>query len=178
MATPTTLPATFTSGAILTAAQQNDLRGAFRILQVVNTIKTTVFHVTTATFVDVTGLTATITPTFNTSKILVMATVSGVGNDQSGSGDTGYIIVRGSTQIAVNTDSVNQRFTGQLSRRNTGSTAASVFSACNFLDSPATTSSTTYTVQVRNNSGGILYINRDQDNTGSVSTITLFEVSA
>jgi hypothetical protein len=31
MATPTNLPASFVSGAILTAAQQNDLRGAFRV---------------------------------------------------------------------------------------------------------------------------------------------------
>jgi hypothetical protein len=36
MATPTTLPASFVAGSILTAAELNDLRGAFRVLQVVN----------------------------------------------------------------------------------------------------------------------------------------------
>ena len=41
MATPTNLPASFVAGAILTAAQQNDLRGAFRVLQVVQGTTTT-----------------------------------------------------------------------------------------------------------------------------------------
>jgi len=178
MATPTALPATFTASTVLPAADLNLLRGAFRILQVVNTTKTTIFSMSSATFATVTGLTASITPYYNTSKILVMATVSGVGNDQPGSGNTGYQIIRGATAIAINTDATQLRFTGQLSRRLTGSAAASVFSSCNFLDEPATTSSTTYAIQVKNDSGGTVFINRDSDGTGSVSTITLFEVSA
>ena len=40
MATPTTLPAAFVSGAILTADQMNNLRGAFRVLQVVTSTAT------------------------------------------------------------------------------------------------------------------------------------------
>ena len=43
MATPTTLPATFVAGNVLTAAQMNDLRGAFRVLQIVSTTKTDTF---------------------------------------------------------------------------------------------------------------------------------------
>ena len=148
------------------------------VLQVVSTTKTTVFTMSSATFATVTGLTATITPSSTASKILVMATIQGVGTDQANAGDTGYQIVRDTTAIAVNTDASGQKFTGQLSRRNTGSTAASVFSATNFLDSPATTSAITYAIQVRNNSAGTVYVNRDADGTGSVSSITLFEVSA
>jgi hypothetical protein len=148
------------------------------VLQIVSTTKTTVFSMASATFATVTGLTATITPSSNTSKILVMATVSGVGTDVSGAGDTGYQILRDSTAIALNTDSSQQRFTGQLSRRATGSAAASVFSATNFLDSPATTSAVTYAIQVRSHVASTVYVNRDADGTGSVSSITLFEVSA
>ena len=148
------------------------------VLQVVSTTKTTVFTMSSATFATVTGLTATITPSSTASKILVMATIQGVGTDQANAGDTGYQIVRDTTAIAVNTDASGGKFTGQLSRRNTGSTAASAFSATNFLDAPATTSAITYAIQVRNNSGGTVYVNRDADGTGSVSSITLFEVSA
>ena len=148
------------------------------VLQVVSTTKTTVFTMSSATFATVTGLTATITPSSTASKILVMATIQGVGTDQANAGETGYQIVRDTTAIAVNTDASGGKFTGQLSRRNTGSSAASVFSATNFLDSPATTSAITYAIQVRNASAGTVYVNRDVDGTGSVSSITLFEVSA
>ena len=70
MATPTTLPATFVSGAVLTAAQQNDLRGAFRVLQVVTGTTSTAKSNSLTTYED-TNLTQTITPTSTSSKILV-----------------------------------------------------------------------------------------------------------
>jgi len=178
MATPTTLPASFTAGQVLTAAQMNDLRGAFRVLQVVNVLKNDTFSTTSATFVDLTGLTATITPSSTTSKIMVMATVSGTGTDVATAGGTGYVIVRDSTQIAVNTALAND-FTGQLSIRSLGaSTAVTLNHATNFLDSPATVSAITYKIQVRA-AAGTLYVNRDGDNAnGSVSTLTLMEISA
>ena len=178
MATPTTLPASFTAGQILTAAQMNDLRGAFRVLQVVNTLKNDTFTTSSTSFVDLTGLSATITPSSTTSKIMVMVTVSGAGTDVSGSGPTGYVIVRDSTQIAVNT-SLPYDFTGQLAIRSLGaSTAVTLNHATNFLDSPATVSAITYKIQVRADAG-TLYVNRDGDNAvGSVSTLTLMEISA
>jgi hypothetical protein len=178
MATPTTLPASFTAGQILTAAQMNNLRGAFRILQVVNTLKNDTFSTTSTSFVDLTGLSATITPSSTTSKILVMVTVSGAGENTPGSGGTGYVILRNSTQIAVNT-ALPTDLTGQLSTRNLGtSTAVTLNHATNFLDSPATVSAITYKIQVKA-SAGTLYVNRDGDNeNGSVSTLTLMEISA
>ena len=69
MATPTSLPSTFTAGAVLTAAQMNNIRGAFRILQVV-TGSTTTQDTTTGSWKS-SGLTATITPSSTSSKILV-----------------------------------------------------------------------------------------------------------
>jgi hypothetical protein len=47
MATPTTLPASFVAGNILTAAQLNNLRGAFRVLQVVQATDATLTTIIT-----------------------------------------------------------------------------------------------------------------------------------
>ena len=178
MATPTTLPDTFVAGDTLLASELNSLRGAFRVLQVVNTLKTDSFSTSSSTFVDVTGLSATITPTSDTSKILVMVTLHATGTDVSDSGTTGYVLLRGSTQIAVNTD-LAQKFTGQTSIRQLGASLQVSFNyATNFLDSPATTAATTYKIQGRTNNG-TFYVNRDGDGVnGSVSSITLMEISA
>jgi hypothetical protein len=59
-----------TKGAIESSAI-----GAGAVLQVISTTKTDTFSVTNSDFVDVTGLSVTITPTSATSKILVMAHV-------------------------------------------------------------------------------------------------------
>jgi len=152
--------------------------GGGKVLQVVNVLKNDTFSTTSTSFTDITGLSATITPTSATSTILVMVTVSGTGTDVSLAGGTGYVILRGSTQIAVNT-SLPQDYTGQLSIRSLGpSTAVTLNHATNFVDSPATTSATTYKIQGKA-AAGTLYINRDGDNeNGSVSTITLMEISA
>ena len=72
MATPTNLPAAFTVGQVATAAQMNDLRGAFRILQVIQGTTSTRTSSSTTTYADTT-LSASITPTSSSSKILVIA---------------------------------------------------------------------------------------------------------
>jgi hypothetical protein len=181
--TPARLPVG-ANGTVLTAdsAQGTGLKWATpttgKILQVVNVLKNDTFTTTSTSFTDLTGLSATITPTSATSTVLVMVTVSGAGTDTAEAGATGYVIVRGSTQIAVNT-ALGADFTGQLSIRSLGpSTAVTLNHATNFVDSPATTSATTYKVQVRA-ATGTLYVNRDGDNAnGSVSTITLMEIAA
>ena len=76
MATPTALPATFTAGQVLTAAEQNGLRGAFRILQVASVFKADTFSFTSTSFVDVTGLSVSITPREATSQIICMGQIN------------------------------------------------------------------------------------------------------
>ena len=71
MVTPSALPAAFTSGQVLTAADQNLIRGAFRILQVVNATTATSVTNTSVTYAD-TNLTATMTCQYNTSKVLIL----------------------------------------------------------------------------------------------------------
>ena len=80
-----TLPAS--SGALLTTtgdgSQLTGLPAGGKILQVLSVQKTDVFSTTSASLVDVTGLTLTITPSSASSKILFMAFVGGVGTDNS-----------------------------------------------------------------------------------------------
>jgi hypothetical protein len=157
-----------------------------KILQVVSTTKTDTFTAATdndgtpnAQWASVTGLTATITPTSATSKVLVLVELS-VGYLMS------YRITRGGTAIGVGAAA------GSRQQATSGGGKDNTYYLENvsgvYLDSPATTSATTYGVDIANNSSTAttitLYINRmqnDFDNTATsrgISTITLMEVSA
>jgi hypothetical protein len=167
MATPTTLPAAFVAGAILTADQQNNLRGAFRILQVVQGVTSTAVTNTTTTQVD-TGLTATITPQSATSKILVL--VSQVACEKTaGNIDNGLnlFLYRGASQI--------QQFAYAGGYTATALQTISTFSTI-YLDSPATTSATTYKTRFTNFVNAISVT--VQVGNLAQSTITLMEISA
>lgn len=181
MATPTTLPATFVAGNVLTAAQMNDLRGAFRILQVVSTLKTDVFTTSSATWVDVTGLSVTITPSSTSSKILVLASV-GVGAQAA----TMIKLTGGNTATYVG-DAAGSRERGvgyQHISTGYGVTHGPATYSAMYLDSPATTSATTYKVQTQAFSGYVAYINRSHNDSDTAdymrgaSTITVMEISA
>jgi hypothetical protein len=167
MATPTTLPATFVAGNILTAAQQNDLRGAFRVLQVVQ--GTTATPVTNSTITNAdTTLTATITPQSNTSKILVLVNQNG-GEKTTGSAlnGIGLDLLRGAS--VIQSIAVAAGYTGSAVINRPGTLSAA------YLDSPATTSATTYKTQFRNLVASAAVIVQ----TGAeLSTITLMEISA
>ena len=161
MATPTNLPAAFTTGAILTAAQQNGLRGAFRILQVVSASDATLGASSSTTFAD-SGLTVSITPQATSSKILVFAV--GTGATVSAAQGLSYRLVRGSTSIRQANNIVYD-----------GSTGTQGNWTFVFLDSPATTSATTYKIQFALGVGsGTVYQNPDSN----TSDIIVCEVSA
>ena len=166
MATPTTLPATFVAGNVLTAAQMNDLRGAFRILQVVQATYGTAETTTSATFVD-TSLEATITPSSATSKVLVICN-GNLSNSRTGSssGEAYHAIERGGSQIY-------QLVTG-LYTDPADSVARTIRNSftLSYLDSPATTSATTYTLQHKTSASLTTFYD---DNAGS---LILMEVSA
>jgi hypothetical protein len=130
MATPTNLPATFVAGNILTAAQQNGLRGAFRILQVVSATTTTTTSSSSTTYADITGITATITPQSATNKILVVymtGTDKSAGNALS---SVGIRFLRGATTLAT---------WGYTSYTGSAMSLFAPFTGV-WLDSPATTS--------------------------------------
>ena len=161
MATPTNLPASFSTAQVLTAAQMNDLRGAFRVLQVVAGTTTTVTTTTSATYVDTT-LTATITPQSSTSKILVLVTQ--VIYCDAVATDTALQLLRGATSLAV-TNGMGY-----------GTASSNVTQwALNHLDSPATTSATTYKTQFKRNAGSATLYTQINNNPAN---IILLEISA
>ncbi len=139
--------------------------------QVVSTLKTDSFSTTSTTFVDVTGVSVTITPSSASSTILVL--VSGVNGSNGVDNFTPINLVRGSTAIAQSTGNANFAATLNLINQSTGITLP--FSIV-FLDSPATTSAITYKIQMRSNNNPLAYIGRQatSDNR-SVTTITAIE---
>ena len=161
MATPTSLPAAVSTGDVGTAAQFNNLRGAFRILQVVQGTTTTVALTTSGTYAD-TGLTASITPQSSTSKILVIVSQS-VYTSASVTG-ANIRIDRSGTTIATAIDQ---------SYGSSGGVSAAF--SITYLDSPATTSALTYkTTFARNGGAGTVYTQVNNN----IATITLLEISA
>lgn len=161
MATPTNLPASFTVGQVLTSSQMNNIRGAFRILQVVEGSTNTVVATASSTLVD-TGLSATITPQSASSKILVFVTqfVYGFNYPTGGS----MWLFRNSTALQSHPDIAY----------GSNSAVLSTFSTIH-LDSPNSTSSLTYkTQQNRSFGSGTFYTQIN----GSRGTMILMEVSA
>ena len=146
--------------------------GAGTIVQVVSSIKTDTVSTTSTSFADVSDLSVAITPSSTSNKVLVLVTLGANGNTTS---SVLFNLVRGSTNLAQ-PDSGNHPSTINLF--NTGTTDVDN-AAINFLDSPSTTSSTTYKIQMRVD-GGTGYLNRHTSNTNynSVSTITVMEVVA
>jgi len=155
--------------------------GAGKILQVVSTTKTDTFSATIAdTFTDVTGLSVAITPSAASSKILVVANVN-----MAGAYDRPPMrLVRDSTAIAVGDTAGSRLSVSSAGYMLAGADTTTV--AVNYLDSPSTTSATTYKVQVvvPNSTPAAIYVNRsitDSDTNShvrSASTITVMEVSA
>jgi hypothetical protein len=158
MATRTNLPASQTTGNVLTAAYMNDLRGAFRILQVVTGTTTTQTSTGSATYSDA-GLSASITPQATTNKVLVMAQINYYNVSTN---KTNFNLVRGSTQI-----NETNPLGGDANNIDAGFMLT-------LLDSPNTTSATTYKVQFKTNAAAT-YL---RASATAICTIYLIEVSA
>jgi hypothetical protein len=115
--------------------------GGGKVLQVVQGIFTGATSTTSTSYVD-SGLTVSITPTLNTSKVLVLVSLNGIGKYVGGGAtmSVATVIVRNSTNIFYGGDRL--AYTG-LSLTNI------ISQSMNYLDSPATTSATTYKVQYK-----------------------------
>lgn len=154
--------------------------GGAVVVQVKSTIKTDSFSMSSSTFADVTGLSVSVTPTSASNKILVVASVNGQ-NDPTA--NSMYVrLVRDSTSIAVGDAAGSRAQASAYLHSSSSSEQASA--SISILDSPATTSATTYKIQVAtNNNSGTCYINRTAQDTNAstqartASTITVFEVT-
>jgi hypothetical protein len=158
--------------------------GAGAVLQVVSTNKTDTFASSSIanTFVDITGLSVSITPSSASNKILILATVN---HGVDGIRATALKLVRNSTAIDIGTASGNRTVASTVAIGENYDTNRGEVSSINFLDSPSTTSSITYKIQVgileatanvaRVNTSGadgdFTYIAR------SASTITVMEIA-
>jgi hypothetical protein len=156
--------------------------GGSGILQVVSTAKVDTFTTSSTTFTTVTGLTATITPTSTSSKILIMSQISH--SLANGISYGHFKVIGGNTASYVGNASGNnvQAVFGGLGGSDDSVNLAS--GSIIYLDSPATTSSVTYEIQCRIGVSGSVFINRpsniiddNANRTRGASSITLMEVA-
>ena len=169
------------SGASDGDVQTYDASGDLRIPQgivpiagigsnVVQTVKTDTFSTTSSSMVTVTGLTVTITPTSDTSKVLVI--LSGI-IGHSGSNERMQVNLRrdgtniglatggvsGNTMIFYDTGEYNDQY------------------SLVFLDSPATTSAVTYDLQTSTVAGTVQFGRIGVSDRRGINTITAIEVA-
>ena len=152
--------------------------GGGGIIQVIQTIKKDQFETSTTVgsgYADITGLSATITPKFNTSKIMVEAHIYNSNNNSVNF----FRVLRGSTFI-------EQPSGTSSSGANWNAHGFSYFDhqfqdtcVIKILDSPATTSATTYKIQTACTSN-VVTINQffNTSNYFGITTLQLYEVSA
>ena len=155
--------------------------GGGGIIQVVQTVKKDRTTIQSATLTDITGMSVTITPTSTSSKVLIRYCLSVFTNNQYWS----MRLLRGNDSTIFIGDQ-NSNATSQQ-RASFGSYMSSYVDGRSvtqeFLDSPSTTSATTYKLQLKNLSSASLYINQsknDGDQTyiaRTASSITVMEIS-
>jgi len=136
--------------------------GGGKILQVISFVDTGYATVVSNTFTSV-PLLVTITPSATTSKILVMVsggTISPVG----AAGGVSLKIYRGSTAL-----------NGASSNQNYASTSVACPASITYLDSPSTTSATTYQLYMKEDNGNAIYYNYYGE---ADMTITVMEIGA
>jgi hypothetical protein len=152
--------------------------GGGKVLQVVTANITTDTTISSTSYTD-TAMTITITPTLNTSKILVLfalqCRLSTTANDTVG---IGLKLLRDATIIVDMSAGTNSRaFAIQATADGIPTLASTIYTNYNYLDSPATTSATTYKVQAALNSTAASRSARFQmQNIPSV--ITVLEIGA
>ncbi|MDP6586370.1 MAG: hypothetical protein QF535_17085, partial [Anaerolineales bacterium] len=161
--------------------------GGGKVLQVVQAVKTDTFSTTSGTFVDVTGLSVSITPSSTSSKILVFANVWGASTYY-----TAHIgLFRDSTELGL-ADAASNRprslmdYVADPTMQGTHGQQNCV--TAHYLDSPSSTSSLTYKIKTArrydNSTGPTSYINRsvpDRDTSTydarKSSVITAMEIA-
>jgi hypothetical protein len=151
-----------------------------KILQVLSTVKTDTFSSTSTSWTSITGLSVIITPSSATSKVLLMAQLS-VAAEGSALDGAAFRITGGNAGNYVG-DAAGSRIRSVFAEA-TSFSSAMQSNTILYLDSPATTSATTYQVEGITLQDGY-YVNRSDVDTDSTvyargaSSIVAMEVSA
>jgi len=141
--------------------------------QVASVFKADTFSFTSTSFIDVTGLSVSITPTAATSRIMCLGQIN---TGTSASEFVTVQLVRTATAIGNGTGGT----TYNAISSNAGQSSAGMWTTpIMFVDSPATTSATTYKLQVKT-SAGTSYVGRRASDTafGGSSSLILMEIPA
>ena len=157
------------------------IKGGGKVNQVLQTVKDDTFSTTSTSFTDITGLSVAITPSATSSKILVMYNIF-LGNNADNRSQVK--LLRSSTDIFVGaSDSANRTESSGFGYAASDGSGSLHANSGVFLDSPSTTSETTYKLQAIVNAG-TFYLNRtgnDSNNSyqpRTASSITVMEVLA
>jgi hypothetical protein len=149
------------------------------VLQVVQTFKSDAFSSTDNGFFDITGLSVAITPSSSSNKVLVISDLA-IGSSDLYSYNHGFKVLRGSTDVGISTAG-STNFSGGVNMYLSAGNIPYLFGTMKmFLDSPSTTSATTYKVQgTKISASGTFYLNRKGVDTsiGGASSITVMEVA-
>jgi hypothetical protein len=172
---PLTLDGTNGVSAVQAGAVESGDLPAGSVLQVVTVNKTDTFSTTSNSFVTVTGMEASITPSSSSNKVLVMLNFRYGGDDSS---DYAARIIRGDGTIISLGDPQNGLSNVYKAHGETiqgfGDYGVTI------LDEPSTTSTESYTLQVRVAISHTMYVNNRNDgrgNTSSKSSITVMEIA-
>ena len=170
----------FTSSGAGAGAVFEDAAGGGKVLQVIQAVKTDLFTCTASSFTDVTNITVDITPASSSNKVLVNAFLNTCADDEV---HVHFKLVRDSTDILVG-DAASNRVRASVSLGPIRNSSQSENFSITYLDSPSTTSATTYKIQMQNQGASFTsYINGSSghaDNSTfarTTSTITVMEIS-
>ncbi len=144
------------------------LSGAGKVLQVVSVSTTTTTVSTSTSFADLTGLSASITPSSASNKILVHYFLNG----STFRGSSGYF--RGWIKILRGATNIKEDIFGGYLNVGTDNNAYGGFNS-SIIDSPNSTSSLTYKLQSKVDSGGSFTV---QSDASSSSILILMEIAA
>jgi len=146
------------------AIASSKLTGTGKVLQVVQGDYTGTVSTTSTTYVT-TNLSASITPSSTSNKILIMVSLNGCYQPNTNQVERSIIYRGGSALVSSGT----APSFGDNYSTSGGLTVAHCYQ---YLDSPATTSSTTYTIYFRSE-GSTVYVNIN----GGTSFIQLLEIA-
>jgi hypothetical protein len=172
---------TIKTNAIQTVAGKPILNSTGSIIQILSTTKTNTFTTTSTSYTDVTGLTVNIIPTSSSSRILITANISS--SQRTGAYSAWYRVSRNGTGLPNVGDAAGNRQRGSTGGFSDYYGYAFWPYNLTYLDSPASTSALTYTIQALDPYATGIYVNQiyaDQDQSTygrSTSTITVFEVT-